>query len=57
MNFPSPAQKRFATDWAAVLLISGAGVVVAFQIGKAPAALPALRADLRLDLVTAFDVL
>jgi len=44
---------RAATDWAAVLLISGAGVAVAFQIGKAPAALPALRADLRLDLVTA----
>lgn len=53
MNFPSPAQSRSATDWAAVLLISGAGVAVAFQIGKAPAALPLLRADLRLDLVTA----
>ena len=50
MNFPSPAQSRSATDWAAVLLISGAGVAVAFQIGKAPAALPMLRADLRLDL-------
>jgi MFS family permease len=53
MKFPSSASTRSATDWAAVLLVSGAGVVVAFQIGKAPAALPMLRADLRLDLVTA----
>ncbi|HEX2117111.1 MAG TPA: MFS transporter [Alphaproteobacteria bacterium] len=34
-----------------VLLICGAGVVVAFQIGKAPAALPLVRADLQLSLV------
>jgi MFS family permease len=53
MNFPSPAHVRSATNWAAVLLISGAGVVVAFQIGKAPAALPLVRADLQLSLVTA----
>jgi MFS family permease len=49
MNFPSPA--RSATDWAVVLLVCGAGVVAAFQIGKAPAALPLLRADLQLGLV------
>ena len=53
MSLPSSMHVRAATDWAAVLLISGAGVAVAFQIGKAPAALPALRADLRLDLFTA----
>ena len=49
MNFPSPA--RPGTDWAVVLLVCGAGVAVAFQIGKAPAALPLVRADLQLGLV------
>ena len=53
MNFSSPVRARSATSWATVLLLCGAGVVVAFQIGKAPAALPMVRADLRLGLVTA----
>jgi MFS family permease len=53
MNFSSPASTRPSTRWATVLLICGAGVVVAFQIGKAPAALPLVRADLQLSLVTA----
>ena len=42
-----------ATAWPRVLLLCAAGVVAAFQIGKAPAALPTLRAELGLDLVTA----
>jgi hypothetical protein len=41
------------TPWPTVLLIVGAGVVSAFQVGKAPAALAAIQADLGLDLVTA----
>ena len=41
------------TLWPAVLLVTLAGVVAAFQIGKLPAALPALRAELGLDLVAA----
>ena len=41
------------TNWPVVLLVVGAGVVAAFQIGKAPAALPVLRADLQLSLVAA----
>lgn len=38
------------TRWPLVLLLAGAGVVSAFQIGKAPAALPILRADLGMTL-------
>ncbi len=41
------------TPWPTVFLIVGAGVVAAFQIGKAPAALGALRADLGFGLLTA----
>jgi MFS family permease len=41
------------TRWPLVLMLAGAGVVVAFQIGKAPAALPALRAELGMSLVAA----
>jgi MFS family permease len=39
------------TRWPLVLLVVGAGIAVAFQIGKVPAALPALRAELGLGLV------
>ena len=46
----NPAQ---TTSWPAVALIAIAGIVAAFQIGKLPAALPALRADLDLTLVEA----
>lgn len=35
-----------------VLLIVGAGIVSAFQVGKAPLALPVIQADLALSLVT-----
>lgn len=42
-----------AARWSAVLLVLGAGVVSAFQVGKAPTALAAVQADLALDLATA----
>lgn len=38
------------TRWPLVLLLVAAGVVSAFQIGKAPAALPILRAELAMSL-------
>lgn len=38
--------------WPTILLIVGAGIVSAFQAGKAPIALAAIRADLGLDLAT-----
>jgi MFS family permease len=41
------------TSWPRVLLLVAGGVVVAFQVGKIPAALPALRAELGVDLVAA----
>lgn len=41
------------TRWSVVWLTYGAGVVVAFQIGKMPSALPDIRADLGLDIFTA----
>ena len=42
-----------ATSWLAVAAITVAGIVAAFQIGKLPAALPVLRAELSLSLVEA----
>lgn len=48
-NSPATA----ATRWPLVLLLVGAGVVAAFQIGKAPAALPILRGDLGMALPVA----
>lgn len=50
MTSPPPPAR---TPWPLVLLLVGAGVVAAFQIGKAPAALPALRSDLGLSLIEA----
>jgi MFS family permease len=47
------ARPEAATRWRLVLLVVGAGIVVAFQVGKAPAALPVLRQELGIDLVTA----
>ncbi|MBL8699271.1 MAG: MFS transporter [Alphaproteobacteria bacterium] len=46
---PTPAAPA-TTRWPLVLLLVGAGVVSAFQIGKAPAALPILRAELGMSL-------
>lgn len=45
------------TDWPAVILAVGAGVAGAFQVGKAPIALPLIRAELGLDLAAAAWVL
>ena len=42
-----------STSWLAVAAIAVAGIVAAFQIGKLPAALPVLRAELGLSLVEA----
>lgn len=41
------------TNWSHVFLIAGAGVVSAFQVGKATAALSIVQVDLGLDLATA----
>lgn len=41
------------SPWPTILLVTGAGIVSAAQVGKAPAALAAVRADLGLDLATA----
>lgn len=41
------------TDWPRVALLVACGVFTAFQIGKVPASLPTIRADLDLGLVTA----
>lgn len=45
------------TDWPRVCLLVAAGMVAACQIGKVPPALPALRLDLGIGLVTAGWVL
>lgn len=45
------------TDWLRVALLVGAGMAVAFQIGKAPPALPALQPDLGMSLFAASWVL
>ncbi len=39
------------TDWGLVALAFGAGIIAALQVGKAPAALPAIRDGLALGLV------
>jgi predicted MFS family arabinose efflux permease len=43
---------RLSTGWGSVLLILLAGVIAAMQIGKVAPALPALRSDLALGMVT-----
>ena len=48
---------RLSTDWGRVFLFFAAGVVAAFQTGKAPPVLPLLRTDLGLSLVMAGWVL
>lgn len=47
------SQTPAVTRWDIVLVAFGAGVVAAGHIGKLPAALPVIRAELALDLVTA----
>ena len=41
-----------ASPWPTIVVIVGAGVVSAFQVGKAPMALAAVQAELALDLAT-----
>jgi MFS family permease len=48
---------RSSTDWGRVFLFFAAGVVAAFQVGKAPPVLSLLRIDLGLSLVMAGWVL
>ena len=48
---------RTSTDWGRVFLFFAAGVVAAFQVGKAPPVLPLLRIEMGLSLVMAGWVL
>ncbi|KIL98436.1 putative MFS transporter [Paramagnetospirillum magnetotacticum MS-1] len=45
------------TSWPAILMAVGAGVAAAFQVGKAPIALPFIRAEMGLDLSQAAWIL
>lgn len=45
------------TSWPAVFLAVGAGIAAAFQVGKAPIALPLIRAEMGLDLSAASWIL
>ena len=51
MNIPPFA--AVGSAWPRIVLVVGAGVVSAFQVGKAPMALAAVQADLALSLATA----
>lgn len=51
------APEQAVTDRLALALVVGAGIVSAFQVGKAPLAMEAIRADLGLDLAAASWVL
>jgi DHA1 family inner membrane transport protein len=57
MNSGDPASENNKTPWKEVLLLVGAGIVSAFQVGKAPPVLPAIRAELHMDLFLAGWVL
>ena len=46
---------RTTTDWKLATLLILAGVTAATQMGKVPPALPAIRAELGIDLQAAFD--
>lgn len=52
---PAPQGPRTPapTNWAVVIAAFGAGVIGAAHVGKVPAALPAIRAEFGLDLVSA----
>ena len=45
------------TSWPAVFLAVGAGIAVAFQVGKAPIALPFIRAEIGIGLSSASWIL
>lgn len=50
---PSVSQRFSSAGWGRVMIIAGAGVVSAFQVGKAPMALSAVQTDFGLSLVIA----
>ncbi|MEQ9639876.1 MAG: MFS transporter [Alphaproteobacteria bacterium] len=50
---PTGPHRAGRTDWAAVAMALAAGIIVAMQVGKVPPALPMIRDDLGIDLVTA----
>ena len=50
---PSESEARKRTRWDIVFIAFGAGIMAAGHIGKLPAALPAIRTELALDLVAA----
>ncbi len=52
MSAPQLGAER-STPWVRVLTVLGAGIAIAFLVGKAPAALPVLRTDLSLSLFEA----
>ena len=56
-NLKQDQDARTSTDWGHVFLFFAAGVVAAFQVGKAPPVLPLLRIELGLSLVMAGWVL
>jgi predicted MFS family arabinose efflux permease len=49
----STAVPRIASQWSAIALVVGAGVISAWQVGKVPVALDMIRSDLALDLASA----
>jgi DHA1 family inner membrane transport protein len=53
MNSRESTSTTGKTPWGLVLLFVGAGMVGAFQIGKAPPVLPAIRAELAMSLFLA----
>lgn len=57
MNSGASTSTNDKTPWGLVLLLVGAGMVGAFQIGKAPPVLPAIRAELAMSLFLAGWVL
>lgn len=50
LSSPAALPQAERTDWQAVAAVFGAGLIAALQVGKTAIALPALRADLGLDL-------
>lgn len=50
LSSPTALPQAERTDWQAVAAVFGAGLIAALQVGKTAIALPALRADLGLDL-------
>jgi MFS transporter, DHA1 family, inner membrane transport protein len=49
----STTMRPGASQWTAIALVVGAGVISAWQVGKVPVALDMIRADLTLDLAAA----